>query len=57
MKVELELVMGSNIYLNFWNYKTGDDVCVEIIDGKLIDMETDKEITLIEFIELVHKRA
>lgn len=60
--VELELKMNGEpddrIFLNFWDSERGNDVCCQIIDGKLIHQvydqyDTEKEITLTEFINLV----
>ena len=62
MRVNLELNLpDERTFLNFWNWHNGDDVVCQIIDGKLMLSQYDedgnellpKEITLIEFVELV----
>ena len=57
LKVELELhVVGDGrTYLNFWNWKTGEDVISEIKNGKLyMDInEVETEISLQQFIDEV----
>lgn len=60
MKIDIELhVVGDGrTFLNFWNYMNGDDVVVEIKDGKLLDKHNeDKEISLQEFIDRVKDRV
>ena len=65
MKIELELNLpDTRKFLNFWNWSNGDDICCEIIDGKLMLSQYDdnskklppKEISLIEFIDMVEVR-
>ncbi len=66
LKVELELhVVGDGrVFLNFWNYMTGEDVLAEVKDGKLIstiyddnvEVISEKEITLQEFIDRVKSK-
>jgi hypothetical protein len=65
MKIGLELIIheepDGRKFLNFWDNNGGDDICCQIIDGKLFKSEYDKnvnelpkkEITFIEFIKLV----
>jgi len=65
MKIELELVINEKpdgrIFLNCWDFQHGNDICCQIIDGKLFKSEYDekgnelprKEISLSEFINLV----
>ncbi len=57
LKIELELhVVGDGrTYLNFWNWKTGEDVISEIKDGKLyMDInEVETEVSLQQFIDEV----
>lgn len=57
LKVELELhVVGDGrTYLNFWNWKTGEDVISEVKNGKLyMDInEVETEVSLQQFIDEV----
>lgn len=61
--VELN-IPDDRMFLNFWNWKNGNDVICEIIDSKLMLAQYDenavelppKEITFIEFCELVKNR-
>jgi len=65
MKIELELRINEKpdgrIFLNFLDWKNGNDICCQVIDGKLFKSEYDekgnelprKEISLSEFINLV----
>jgi hypothetical protein len=64
MKIKLELnIPDDRKFLNFWDWKNGNDVVCEIIDGKLMLSQSDdsgeslppKEITLKEFVERVEK--
>jgi hypothetical protein len=60
MKVQLELVINDDgrRFLNFWNHENGDDVCCEILDGKLIsDNGEGGETTMLAFIERVEERV
>ncbi len=51
------------MFINFWNWKDGNDVVCEIVDDKLMLRQYDedandlppKEITFIEFCQLVKK--
>ena len=66
LKVELELhVVGDGrVFLNFWNYMTGEDALAEVKDGKLIstiyddnvEVISEEEITLQEFIDRVKSK-
>ena len=65
MKAKIELNFpDERIFLNYWNWQDGNDVICEIADGKLMlnqyDEESNelpaKEITIIEFIEMVRDR-
>lgn len=66
MKVELELniVDDGRKFLNFWDFKHGNDICCEIIDGILYKSEYDSnvnklpstKISLTEFIKLVEEQ-
>lgn len=75
MKIKLELVAhgkpDGRRFLNFWNWRNGNDVTCELIDGKLLlteyaegkDYEKSKElteiiteITIAQFIEMVCER-
>lgn len=50
--IDLQLkVVGNIVYLNFWDNIHGNDVVVEVREGKL--HQNDKEITLQEFIDKV----
>lgn len=55
MKVDLELndVGDGRIFLNFWNWKTGEDVVAEIKSGKLyMDIDgVETEVSLQKFID------
>jgi len=64
MKIDLELVIHEEPerkFLNYWDWKHGNDVCCQIIDGKLFKSEYDeegndlpeKEISFPDFIKLV----
>ena len=57
LKIELELhVVGDGrTYLNFWNWKTGEDVISEVKNGKLyMDInEIETEVSLQQFIDEV----
>ena len=63
MIIGLELVINENgvKFLNYWDFKHGNDVCCEIINGELFKSEYDDEaeplpsrkITFEEFIKLV----
>ena len=65
MKAKIELNFpDERIFLNYWNALDGDDVICEIVSGKLMlnqyDEESNelpaREITIIEFIEMVRER-
>lgn len=65
MKIGLELVIheepDGRKFLNYWDWKHGNDVCCQIIDGELFKSEYDeesneltkKEISFAEFVKLV----
>lgn len=55
MKIELVIneEPDGRKFLNYWDWYHGNDVCCEVIDGKLF--KGDREITLLEFIELVKR--
>ena len=61
MKIPIELnIPDDRMFLNFGNWKDGNDVICQIVDGKLMLSQYDedkelpsKEITFIEFCELV----
>lgn len=66
MKIPIELNLpDERMFLNFWNWKNGDDVICEIIDDKLMLSKHDEngddlppiEISFIEFCNLVKIRA
>ena len=62
-KWNLELMMNEDgrTFLNYWDWKHGNDICCEIIDGKLFKLEydeegnelTQKEISFSDFVNLV----
>ncbi len=60
LKIEIELyVVGDGrTYLNFWNWKNGEDVIAEVKDGKLfMDInEVETEVTLQKFIDDVKSK-
>ncbi len=51
IKIELHVVGDGRTFLNFWNWKNGDDVTAELKSGKLYQKE--KEITLQKFLDTV----
>lgn len=55
VELELNVIGDGRAFLNFWDYKHGNDVVAELKDGKLImDFEgIEKEISLSDFIERV----
>jgi hypothetical protein len=66
MKVDLELIIqqpDGRKFLNRCDYLKGNDICCEIIDGKLFKSEYDdegnvlpkKEISFTEFIQLIEQ--
>lgn len=63
MKINLELNVLDNgkIFLNFWDYKYGDDVVCEVAGNKLMlqnsPVSTIKQITLQDFINQVMQKA
>ena len=51
-KIEVELhIVGDRIFINYWDYVSGNDVTTELINGKL--HYNKEEITLTEFIDKV----
>ena len=65
VEIELHVVGDGRTFLNFWNWKTGDDVVAELKNGKLYkldfpedDLENEKEteITLEEFTNQVKSK-
>ena len=64
MKIKLELVINESpdgrVFLNYWDWQHGDDVCCEIKEGKMLtysDGIGEHEITLQDFIKVVQKVA
>jgi len=65
MKIGLELVIheepDGRKFLNYWDWKHGNDICCQIIDGELLKSEYDeegnelpkKEISFADFVKLV----
>ena len=61
MKAPIELnIREDRTFLNFWNWKNGDDVVCEVKNGKLFllkdENEPPTEITLMEFCGMVKTR-
>ena len=60
LKIELELhiVGDGRTFLNFWNWKTGEDVVSEIKNGKLyMDIsEVETEVSLQQFVDEVKNK-
>lgn len=52
INIELHVVGDGRVYLNFWNWKNGEDVIAELKDGKLLmDInEIETEVSLQKFI-------
>ncbi len=59
MKIALELnCTGNKRFLNFWDSEHGNDICCEIVYGKLVLRSGDgRNITLNEFIKRVIEAA
>jgi hypothetical protein len=68
MKIQLELVINgypdNRKFLNYWDFRFGDDVCCQIIGDKLFLLEYDdddnlkeKEISFPEFIKIVELKS
>ena len=59
-KIEIEIYVAGDgrTYLNFWNWKNGDDVIAEIKEGKLfMDInEIETEVPLQKFIDDVKSK-
>lgn len=63
LQLELNLVDDGRKFLNFWDWKHGNDVCCEIIGGVLFKSERDNEgnelpktvLLLSDFITLVEQ--
>lgn len=59
MKANVEINYVGRVFINYWDWRNGNDVVCELIDGKLIhshevDGENKKEeITLSEFIKMI----
>ncbi len=57
VEVEINVVGDGRTFLNFWNWQNGDDVIVELKNGKLFQGDEKKtEITLEEFINQVKSK-
>lgn len=62
VNVEIHSPGDGRIFINYWNWRNGDDVVCELIDGKIIhsnrvdDVEKNVEITIGEFIKMVEDR-
>lgn len=55
ISIELHIVGDGRRFLNYWDYKNGNDVIVEIRSGKLFRKRT--EVSVEKFIERVVKVA
>jgi hypothetical protein len=65
-KISIEyLVVGDGRKLvNYWDFRYGNDVCCEVVDGKLLKSEYDqlgnempaKEISFQDFLNLIEER-
>ena len=57
--LELNYPGDGRSFLNFWDWRQGEDVCAEIKDGKLFLMdgegEKTKEVSFAEYIAQVEK--
>ena len=65
MKIGLELVIhkepDGRKFLNYWDFRQGNDICCQIINGKLLKSEYDeegnelpgKEVSFLDFIKMV----
>jgi hypothetical protein len=51
-KLELSYIGDGRVFLNFWDWAHGNDVCVQIIDGHLVD-GNEQVISIKEFISTV----
>lgn len=68
MKIGLELVIhempDGRMFLNYWDYKHGNDICCEIIAGELFQYGFDEDgnelpktkISFAEFIESINQQ-
>lgn len=54
INLELHVVGDGRTFLNYWNYRNGDDVVAEVKDGKLYQEE--QETTLQNFIDQVKSK-
>lgn len=58
VEIELHVVGDGRTFLNFWNWKNGEDVVAEVKEGKLfmdID-EVETEVSLQKFIDDVKSK-
>lgn len=61
--IEVHSPGDGRLFLNYWNWRNGNDVVCEVIDGKLIHHnevdgeEKHDEITLSEFLTMVEARV
>lgn len=60
--VEINFIEDGRVFLNYWNWRNGNDVVCEIIDGKIIHKyevdgeDTFEEISINDFITMVKNR-
>lgn len=59
IQIELHQPGDGRVFLNYWDFMRGDDVCAEVRGNELFVDEgyTERKITITEFIELVNKSA
>lgn len=63
VNVEVHSPGDGRLFLNYWNWRNGNDVTCEVIDGKLIHNnevdgeEKHDEVTLSEFLTMVEARV
>jgi len=61
--VEINSTGDGRIFINYWNWKNGNDVVCELVNGNLIyqykddDEEKEQPITIQEFVKMVLSRA
>jgi hypothetical protein len=55
LKIDIEILHTGDgrVFINKWDSRHGDDTVVEVIDGKLMLMDTRNEVTVNEWIKIV----
>lgn len=51
--IEINFVGDGRIFVNYWDYKHGEDVVARFVDGQLYDSE--EEISFADYLEKVKK--